>query len=81
MTRVDATFSARRNSVATSRTVGKMAKSSGLTVYTETSRTISPSAMLKVNTRSSTSGGSGSTIMASIITSSKGVPSPISMRG
>jgi hypothetical protein len=67
-TRVEATFSDRRSSVVTSSTDGKAAKSSGLTICAATIITISASAMLKVNSRSSTKGGSGSTIIASTMT-------------
>ncbi len=67
-TRVEATFSDRRSSVANSSTAGNAAKSSGLRVNMATSRIITDKAMLKVNSRSSRKVGSGSTIMPSTIT-------------
>src|SRR5471030_3043355 len=57
-TRVEATFSDRRNMVEISRMVGKAMKSSGLTVYRMAS------AMLKLKKMSSTKAGSGSTNIA-----------------
>ena len=71
-TRVEATFSDSRSSVVISSTVGKAAKSSGFTMYAAISSTISAIAMLKVNSRSSAKGGSGSTIIARIMTMSSG---------
>ena len=62
--RVEATLRDRRSSVVTSRMVGKTEKSSGFLVYIATSITITDTAMLKVNIRSSTNAGSGSTIIA-----------------
>ncbi len=67
-TRVEATFSDRRSSVANSSTAGNAAKSSGLRVNMATSRIITDNAMLKVNSRSSRNVGRGSTIMPSTIT-------------
>jgi hypothetical protein len=60
-TRVEATFSARRSNVASSSTVGKIAKSSGRDTLTTAITTSTESAMLNVNSTSSASGGSGST--------------------
>ena len=74
-TRVEATLSDRRSSVVISSTVGKAAKSSGLTMWAATITTISARAMLKVNSKSSTKGGSGSTIIASTSTMNTGAPS------
>ena len=71
-TRVDATLSDSRISVVTSSTLGRAAKSSGLTIWADTIITISAIAMLKVNSRSSTKGGSGSTSIASISTTKIG---------
>ena len=76
-TRVEATFRLRRSSVVTSSTVGRAAKSSGLTICALTIITVMASAMLKVNSRSSTKGGSGSTIMPSIITTKAGSTMPL----
>jgi hypothetical protein len=73
---VEATLSASRSRVATSSTVGNTANSSGRGVYTATRITTRDSAMLKVNSTSSASGGSGMTIMASSAMSSSGVTSP-----
>ena len=69
-------MSDRRNSVVSSSTVGKTAKSSGFSVYIADSSTIIASAMLNVNSRSSRNGGSGSTIMPRISTMSSGPASP-----
>mmetsp|Transcript_70455 Transcript_70455/g.166055 ORF Transcript_70455/g.166055 Transcript_70455/m.166055 type:complete len:244 (+) Transcript_70455:1896-2627(+) len=74
-TRVEATFSDRRISVVSSSTVGKAAKSSGRTIWAATIITITAIAMLKVNSRSSTKGGSGSTIMDSTSSTAIGAPS------
>ncbi|MOA44429.1 hypothetical protein D3C78_1667090 [compost metagenome] len=65
---MEATFSDRRSSVANSRTAGKAAKSSGLRVNMATSRIITDSAMLKVNSKSNRNVGRGNTIMPSTIT-------------
>jgi hypothetical protein len=73
-TRVEATFSDRRSRVVSSSTVGKAAKSSGRTICAATITTISAIAMLKVNSRSSTKGGSGSTIMVSTSSTAIGAP-------
>ena len=78
-TRVEATFSDRRISVVSSSTVGKAAKSSGLTMWAATIITITAIAMLKVNSRSSTNGGSGSTIIDSTISTAIGAPSAAMM--
>src|SRR5471030_1007221 len=67
-TRVEATFSDRRNMVEISRMVGKAMKSSGLTVYKLVSSTMMASAMLKLKKMSSTKAGSGSTIITSSMT-------------
>src|SRR3569832_2501635 len=75
-TRVDATVSARRSKVATKRMVGKDEKTRGFFEYTPDSSTTSESEILKVKKMSRRKGGSGSTIIASIITSSKGAPMP-----
>ena len=75
-TRVDATFSARRNRVATSSIEGNMAKSSGRSAYTVTNRTTRESAILNVKNTSSTNAGSGSTIIASNMRMSSGAPMP-----
>src|SRR3569832_2423117 len=56
--------------------VGKDEKSRGFFEYTPDSSTTSESEILKVKKMSSRKGGSGSTIIASIITSSKGAPLP-----
>src|SRR3569833_2445692 len=56
--------------------VGKDEKSRGFFEYTPDSSTTSESEILKVKKMSSRKGGSGSTIIASIITSSKGAPMP-----
>ncbi|MES1923798.1 hypothetical protein T31B1_00695 [Salinisphaera sp. T31B1] len=77
-TRVEATFSDRRNRVANSNTAGKAAKSSGLVVNMLTSSTITDSAMLKVNSRSSTNGGKGRIIIAMIRMISTGPASILS---
>ncbi len=66
-TRVDATFSDRRSSVENSSTLGNAAKSSGFIVYMLTSSTITDSAMLNVNSRSSSIGGSGRIIIPRIM--------------
>ena len=71
-TRVEATLSDRRSSVVISSTVGNAAKSSGRIMLADTIITISDSAMLKVNSRSSMKGGSGSTIMDSTMTTNSG---------
>ncbi|MNN07861.1 hypothetical protein D3C81_1206970 [compost metagenome] len=73
-TRVDATFRARRSSVATSRMVGNAAKSSGRRAYTHTSRTTIDRAMLKVKNTSSRNGGIGNIIIANITSSNSGTP-------
>ncbi|MNQ44649.1 hypothetical protein D3C85_584130 [compost metagenome] len=67
-TRVEATFSDRRSSVANRSTAGNAAKSSGLRVNMATSRIITDNAMLKVNSKSSRNVGRGSTIMPNTIT-------------
>ena len=77
-TRVEATFSASRNSVAISSTDGKIAKSSGLRTVNTATVIISDSAMLKVNSRSSAKAGSGSTTMASSASTATGMPRPLS---
>ncbi|EON18287.1 hypothetical protein C265_19199 [Cupriavidus sp. GA3-3] len=71
-TRVDATFSDRRSSVVNSSTAGKAAKSSGFCVYMLTSSTMIASAILKVNSRSSTKAGSGRIIIPRIMMISSG---------
>ena len=74
-TRVEATLSERRSSVVMRITAGKAEKSSGRTIAAAISITISARAMLKVNSRSSANGGSGSTIIASTMTMNTGAPS------
>ncbi|ELA01193.1 hypothetical protein D769_00772 [Cupriavidus sp. HMR-1] len=71
-TRVEATFSDRRSSVENSRTDGNAAKSSGRCVYMPTSSTMIDSAMLNVNSRSSTNAGNGRIIMPRIMMISTG---------
>jgi hypothetical protein len=75
-TRVEATFSASRSIVAISSTDGKIAKSSGLRIENTEMTISSDSAMLKVNSTSSASGGSGTTIIASIASRATGTPTP-----
>ena len=72
---MEATLSDSRISVVTSSTVGNTAKSSAFTVYTATSSTSSEDAILKVNRKSSTGAGNGSSIMASTTTASIGTAS------
>ncbi len=76
-TRVEAMLSARRNSVASSSTVGKTENSSGRGAYTVIRMTTSASAMLKVKNMSRARGGSGRTIITRSATSKIGVPSPV----
>ncbi len=76
-TRVEATLSDSRSSVENSSTAGKAAKSSAFMVYMLTSSTITDSAMLKVNSRSSRKAGSGSTIMLRIMMMRIGPASPL----
>ena len=78
-TRVEATLSDSLSRVAISSTVGKAAKSSGREAYTAASSTIMASAMLKVNARSSSIGGSGIIIMLNMSSSNSGVPRPMSI--
>ena len=76
-TRVEATFSARRSSVTSSSTLGKIENSSGRLTYTTASSTTSDIAMLTVNSASSTSGESGTMTIASIASTITGVASPL----
>ena len=69
-------MSASRSKVASNSTVGKIAKSSGLETLTTAIATSTESAMLKVNSTSSASGGSGSTIIARTDSSMNGAPAP-----
>ena len=64
-TRVEATFSERRNNVVTSRTVGNEIKSNGLVVCKPIIKTMIDKAILKVNNKSSAKGGNGNIIIAS----------------
>jgi hypothetical protein len=72
-TRVEATFRASRSRVVPRITVGNTEKSSGRLADTETRITISASTMLKVNRMSSSTGGSGSMIIASMVSRKAGV--------
>ncbi|MNG04507.1 hypothetical protein D3C84_876410 [compost metagenome] len=71
---MEATFSARRNKVATSKMVGNTAKSSGRKAYTQTSNTTIDKAMLNVKNTSSRNGGIGNIIIASMTSSNSGTP-------
>ena len=75
-TRVDATLRESRINVVKSRTDGNAEKSSGRIMYAATIITIKATAILMVKNRSKTSGGSGSTIMARIATTSIGADAP-----
>jgi hypothetical protein len=77
MTRVDATFSAKRNIVANKRTVGKDENSSGLRVLMAIMMTTRLHMMLKVNKKSNNSGGSGNTNMAMMTSTTTGILSPV----
>ena len=70
--RVALTFSASRNSVATSTTVGNTANSSGLRTCIEISSTIRLAAMLTEISTSSTNAGSGTTIITTTTTTATG---------
>src|SRR5579885_2271940 len=72
MTRAAATFSDSRSSVVISKRVGKAEKSVGCAVYSAASRIISAKQILNVNNTSRTSGGSGTTTIARIITNASG---------
>ena len=61
-TRVDATLSARRSSVANSRTEGKDEKSSGFSAFIAAIRIATDSAMLSTKNASSTNAGVGTII-------------------
>ena len=63
-TRVDATLSARRSSVANSRTEGNELKSSGFSAFIAAIRIATDSAMLSTKNTSSSSAGVGTTIKA-----------------
>src|SRR5690625_7126291 len=71
-TRVEATFRPSLNRVENSSTAGKAAKSRGCRVNMATSTTITPSEILKVNSKSRIKGGKGSTIITSICKISTG---------
>ena len=73
---MDATLSANRKIVVINSTVGKIAKSSGLRTENTAISTITDKAMLKVNSTSSTSGGSGSTTIESIARIAAGIATP-----
>jgi len=73
---VEATLSASRSKVATSSTVGKIAKSSGFRTENTAITIINDSAMLNVKSTSSTNGGSGSTTIASSASTPTGMPTP-----
>ena len=62
--------------VANSSTAGKDENSSGLRVPMATMITTRATTMLKVNRMSSSSGGSGTTSMAMITSTSAGIPRP-----
>ena len=59
-------------------TVGKIAKSSGRTMYDATIITIKAMAMLKVKSKSSANGGSGSTIIESTMMMNSGAMKALS---
>ncbi len=65
MSRVDATLSDNRSSVATSKTVGNAEKSSALRLEAETTSTVIESAIESDNITSSKVGPTGATIPAS----------------
>ena len=69
-------MSASRSKVASSSTVGKIAKSSGLDTWNTASMISSDNAILKVNNTSSASGGSGSTTIDRIANKPMGTPMP-----
>ncbi len=71
-TRVEATFSDRRNSVVNNSTAGKAANSSEFNVNMLTSNTITASAILKVKNMSSAKGGNGRISIASTSRISRG---------
>ena len=75
--RVDATFSDKRSNVENSSTAGNAAKSSGFCVYMLTSSTITESAMLNVNSKSSRNAGNGKIIMPRIMQISTGPASAL----
>jgi hypothetical protein len=77
ITRVDATFSAKRNIVANNKTVGKDENSSGLRVLMAIMMITKLITILKVNKKSNKSGGNGNTNMAMINNTKTGMPNPV----
>ena len=76
MTRVEATFSPKRNMVANNSTDGKDEKSKGLRVLMAIMMMTKLATILKVNKKSNNSGGKGRTNMAMINNTSAGIPRP-----
>ena len=75
-TRVEATLSAKRNTVAINRTSGNIPKSTGFLVNTETSIMTSDKAMLKLNRISSSQDGMGKITIPMMARSIIGAPKP-----
>ena len=76
ITRVDATFKAKRSMVANSKTEGKAEKSKGLVVLMAIMMITKLATILKVNKKSSNKGGNGKTNMPMIINTKAGIPRP-----
>jgi len=76
-TRVDATLSANRSSVANSSTVGKLEKSSGFAAFSATISTASEIMMLVMNPMSSMIAGTGTIMNSTTISVAMGSTAPL----